>query len=67
MIKALTVLLFIIFASSIPVHFKLDPKSNMTAVFLTCCGRYDLLTRTLKFFAKSNTYPLQSVIVVNDG
>jgi hypothetical protein len=66
--KRFTILLLsLVLASCGKVSFQLSPSSNVSAVFATCCDRYDLLAKTLKFFAKSNDYPLHSVIVVNDG
>jgi hypothetical protein len=40
--------------------------SGVTVV-LTSCGRQDLLERTLDSFFKFNTYPIDRVIVVEDG
>jgi hypothetical protein len=47
--------------------FELNDKSNVTAVFLTCCGRHDMLKKTLEYFKANNTYPIKQVILVNDG
>ena len=47
--------------------FQLNDKSNVTAVFLTCCGRHDMLKKTLRYFKANNTYPIKQVILVNDG
>ena len=35
-------------------------------VLLTCCGRFDLLQRTLHSFFKVNTYPIRKFIVYDD-
>jgi hypothetical protein len=66
--KILVILfLSLIFANCGKVSFQLNPSSNVSAIFLTCCDRHDLLAKTLRFFAEYNDYPLYSVIVVNDG
>lgn len=41
-------------------------ESSVTAV-VTSCGRHDLLTATLDSFLSKNTFPLQSILVVEDG
>src|SRR6516165_10513867 len=42
------------------------PHHSVTAV-LTSCARYDLLERTLDSFYKHNTFPIERMIVVEDG
>ena len=43
----LLVLLCLLVASQ---SFELSESSNVTAVFYTCCDRYDMLKKTLEYF-----------------
>lgn len=49
------------------VTYLMCPKSDVTAVFLTSHGRYDMLRECLLNFAANNDYPVQTIIVVNIG
>jgi len=40
---------------------------NDVTMVITCCGRVDLLERTLSSFARYNTYPIKKVIIVEDS
>lgn len=40
--------------------------NNPVDVILTCCGRFDLLQRTLHSFFKVNTYPIRKFVVYDD-
>ncbi|MDD7806043.1 MAG: glycosyltransferase [Endozoicomonas sp. (ex Botrylloides leachii)] len=41
-------------------------KSDVTVV-ITCCGRIDLLKKTLASFFEFNTYPIKKIIIVEDA
>lgn len=40
---------------------------NDVTMVITCCGRVDLLERTLSSFVRYNTYPIKKVIIVEDS
>ena len=62
------VLVFFVFVG-ISVAFFLIEKSHdeITAIFFTCCNRYSHLNKTLQSFFAYNDYPLEKIILVNDG
>lgn len=39
---------------------------NKITVILTCCGRFDLLHRTLRTFFLMNTYPIKKFVIYED-
>lgn len=41
-------------------------KNNVTVIF-TSCGRFDLLSRTIFSFIKTNTYPIDKVIIIDNS
>jgi len=41
--------------------------SKLVTLFITSCGRPELLKRTLESFVKYNTYPIQEVILCEDS
>ena len=49
-----------------PIDTTMLPLRKVTAV-LTSCGRQDLLERTLDSFFEFNSFPLERIIVVEDG
>jgi hypothetical protein len=56
-----------LFPKSLPGSARAHMGAASVEVVVTSCGRQDLLERTLDSFLKYNRYPIQRILVVEDG
>jgi capsular polysaccharide biosynthesis protein len=62
------VLVFFVFVGTSLAFFLIEQSHDeVTAIFLTCCNRYSHLNKTLQSFFTYNDYPLEKIILLNDG